>query len=306
VIASPLAKRLARAAGLDLHAVTGSGPHGRIIKADVEAALASGLAHTTASSIAGGGAASVGAISGASVPALISADGLPPYEEIPHSAMRRTIAERLSTSKREAPHFYLTIDCVIDELLSARKRLNEGAGEGKPKISVNDFVLRAVALALEKKPDANVSWSENFLRRFSRADIAVAVAVPGGLVTPVVRDCGNKGLAAIAAEVSALAVRAREGSLSPAEYEGGTFTVTNLGMFGIRQFDAVINPPQACILAIGAGDLRPVVNKEGEIVAAHVMTCTLSVDHRAVDGVTGAKFLAAFKRYVEDPLTMLL
>ena len=303
MIASPLAKRLARESGLDLHAVTGTGPHGRIVKADVEGALAAGLAHTTASAIAGGQA---GDIQRASLPALISADGLPPYEEIPHSAMRRTIAERLSTSMRQAPHFYLTIDCVIDELLSARKRLNAGAGEGGPKISVNDFVLRAVALALEKKPDANVSWTENALRRFSRADIAVAVSIPGGLITPVIRDCGNKGLAVIAAEAADLAARAREGTLAPSEYEGGTFTVTNLGMFGIRQFDAVINPPQACILAIGAGDLRPVVNKEGEIVPAHVMTCTLSVDHRAVDGVTGAKFLAAFKRYVEDPLTMLL
>ena len=168
------------------------------------------------------------------------------------------------------------------------------------------LLVCAVALALEKKPDANVSWTENALRRFSRADIAVAVSIPGGLITPVIRDCGNKGLAVIAAEAADLAARAREGTLAPSEYEGGTFTVTNLGMFGIRQFDAVINPPQACILAIGAGDLRPVVNKEGEIVPAHVMTCTLSVDHRAVDGVTGAKFLAAFKRYVEDPRTMLL
>lgn len=286
VIASPLARRLAAKAGIDLAALTGSGPHGRIVKADVEAASA-----------------------GSRLPAPVpGSEVLPPYSEVPHTTMRRRIAENLSRSKRLAPHFNLSVDCVVDDLLSVRERLNSRAGgeeENAVRVTVNDMLIRAAALALHKVPEVNVSWLDHALRKFSRADIAVAVAVEGGLITPVVRDAGNKGLAAIATEMSDLITRAQEGKLAPEEFEGGTFTISNLGMYGVKAFHAIINPPQACILAVGAGEKRPVV-KDGVIGVATVMTCTLSVDHRAADGIAGAAFLSAFKRLVEDPLTMLL
>jgi pyruvate dehydrogenase E2 component (dihydrolipoamide acetyltransferase) len=223
--------------------------------------------------------------------------------------MRKAIARRMSESKREAPHFYLTTDCEVDALLAGRADLNavlaKESGADAVKISVNDIVIRAAALALEKVPEANVSFADGKLRQYQRADIAVATAVPGGLVTPIVFDAANKGLAAIAREMRDLAARAQEGKLAPAEYEGGTFTISNLGMYGIREFAAVINPPQACLLAVGEAAPRPVV-KDGKVVPATVMTCTLSIDHRALDGVIGARWLAEFKRLIEHPLAMLL
>ncbi len=289
LFASPLARRVARQAGLDLARVTGTGPHGRIVKRDIDGALAKPLAPA--------------------LPALVAeAPGVPAYREVPLSSMRKAIARRLVEAKREAPHIYLTIDCEIDELLKVRAELNQRTGQDGGagyKISVNDFVIRAAALALVKVPAANASWSEEAIRQYESADISVAVAVAGGLITPIIRNAERKGLAAISNEMRELALRAREGKLRPEEYQGGTFTVSNLGMYGIREFAAILNPPQGCILAVGAGEQRPVV-KDGALATATVMTCTLSADHRVVDGAVGAEFLAAFKRLIEDPLTMLL
>ncbi len=289
LFASPLARRVARQAGLDLARVTGTGPHGRIVKRDIDGALAKPLAPA--------------------LPALVAeAPGVPAYREVPLSSMRKAIARRLVEAKREAPHIYLTIDSEIDELLKVRAELNQRAGQdggADYKISVNDFVIRAAALALMKVPAANASWSEEAIRQYESADISVAVAIPGGLITPIIRNAERKGLAAISNEMRELALRAREGKLRPEEYQGGTFTVSNLGMYGIREFAAILNPPQGCILAVGAGEQRPVV-KDGALATATVMTCTLSADHRVVDGAVSAEFLAAFKRLIEDPLTMLL
>jgi pyruvate dehydrogenase E2 component (dihydrolipoamide acetyltransferase) len=233
---------------------------------------------------------------------------LPSYEEIPHSGMRKVIAKRMAESKQTAPHFYVTMDCEIDALLETRKELNARAPEDGPdayRISVNDFVVRAAALALLKVPAANATWTETATRRFARADVSVAVALDEGLITPVIRDASGKGLAAISRETKDLAERARAGKLAPEEYQGGTFTVSNLGMFGVREFSAVINPGQGAILAVGAGEQRPVV-KNCALAIATVMSCTLSVDHRSIDGAVGAQFMQAFKRLIEDPLTMLL
>lgn len=290
VFASPLARRIAADAGLELARLSGTGPHGRIIRADVEEALASGA-------------------SGAAVqPAAVSrtASAAVPAEErfVPHNAMRRVIADRLQQSKQTAPHFYLTVDCEIDNLLAARKALNEAAEDGV-KISVNDMVVKAAAAALMAEPDVNGYFEAEGCRYFSTADICVAVAVDGGLVTPVIHDVQNLGLADISRKTSDLASRARAGTLDPSEYAGGSFTISNLGMFGVREFAAVINPPQSAILAVGAGEQRPVV-KNGELAVATVMTVTLSADHRIVDGALGAKWLQAFKRAIEQPVTMLL
>lgn len=290
VFASPLARRIAADAGLELARLSGTGPHGRIIRADVEEALASEA-------------------SGAAVqPAAVSrtASAAVPAEErfVPHNAMRRVIADRLQQSKQTAPHFYLSVDCEIDNLLAARKSLNEAA-EGGVKISVNDMVVKAAAAALMAEPDVNGYFEAEGCRYFSTADICVAVAVDGGLVTPVIHDVQNLGLADISRKTSDLASRARAGTLDPSEYAGGSFTISNLGMFGIREFAAVINPPQSAILAVGAGEQRPVV-KNGELAVATVMTVTLSADHRIVDGALGAKWLQAFKRAIEQPVTMLL
>ncbi|WP_417823648.1 2-oxo acid dehydrogenase subunit E2, partial [Thalassospira lucentensis] len=230
--------------------------------------------------------------------------GLPEYEEIPNSGMRKTIARRLTESKQQVPHFYLSLDCQIDNLLATRKQLNEKAGDGV-KISVNDFVIRAVSLALKRVPAANSIWTDKATLQCKKQDISVAVAIDGGLITPVVRDAGSKGLAEISGEMKALAGKARDGKLMPSDYQGGTFSVSNLGMFGIKEFSAIINPPQGCILAVGAGEQRPVV-KDGALAIATVMSCTLSVDHRAVDGAVGAEFMAEFKKLIEDPLSMLL
>jgi len=294
VFASPLARRIAEQSGIDIAVITGSGPGGRVVKRDVEAAVA-----------AGGRVAPAAAVQAPTV--APAAAGVGGYTDVPNSTMRKVIAKRLMEAKQTVPHFYLTVDCRIDGLLDMRRKLNAVAPEGKAgyKISVNDFVVRAVALALRQVPEANASWTDDAIRLFHDVDVSVAVATPNGLITPVVRGADKKGLATVSNEVKELAGRARDGKLMPEEYQGGGFTISNLGMFGIRDFAAIINPPQSCILAVGAGEQRPVVN-DGALAIATVMTCTLSVDHRSVDGAVGAQFLAAFKRIVEEPLTMML
>ena len=298
VFASPLARRMAEQASIDLAAISGSGPNGRIVKADIEAAIAGGV---------GAPAAIPAPISApAALPAAApSADvpGMPSYDATPNTTMRKVIARRLTESKQFAPHFYMTVDCEIDSLLATRKKLNEKLTDGK--VSVNDLVIKAAAIALKQVPAANASWTETETRVYHSVDISVAVAIEGGLITPVIRGAQNKGLAEIASEMKDLATRARDGKLMPEEYQGGTFSISNLGMFGIKEFAAVINPPQGAILAVGAGEQRPVV-KDGALAIATVMSCTLSVDHRVVDGAIGAAFMAAFKKLIEDPLTMLL
>ena len=301
VFASPLARRMAQQAGLDLAAIKGSGPQGRIVKADIEAALGSGRA-TRAETLRAAPQAAIAApaLTKERVAALA---GNAPYTERPLSAMRRVIARRLTEAKQTVPHFYLTIDCEIDALLKIRSELN--AKSDGYRISLNDFVIRAAALALRKVPAANASWSDEAILLWDTVDIAVAVALDDGLITPIVKAADRKGLATIAAETKDLAARARAGKLKLDEFQGGTFSISNLGMYGVREFAAVINPPHGGILAIGAGEQRPVV-KNGALTVATVMSCTLSCDHRAVDGAVGAQFLAAFKKLVEDPLTMLL
>ena len=296
VFASPLARRMAQQAGLDIARLNGSGPRGRIVKSDIEAALARGV--PTAAPAAAPAAAKPAP---AAPTALVL--GMPAFTEVPHSTMRKVIARRLVESKREAPHFYLTIDCNIDALLKLRQDIN--AKREKDKISVNDLVIKAAALALKQVPAANASWTETAARLYQGADISVAVATPGGLITPIVRSADTKSIGTISGEMRDLAGRARENKLKPEEFQGGTFSVSNLGMFGIREFAAVINPPQGAILAVGAGEQRPIV-KDGALAIATMMTCTLSVDRRVVDGAVGAEYLAAFKKLVEDPLTLLI
>ncbi len=296
VFASPLARRMAEQAGLDLSGVKGSGPNGRIVKADVEAALAGGVA--PAASAAPAPAASP------APKATASAEGFEPdFDFEPASGMRKVIAQRLTESKQTVPHFYLTVDCQIDNLLALRKDLNSRSDEYK--LSVNDLIIKASGVALRKVPAANASWTGDGVKLYRSADISVAVAIEGGLITPVIRNAAGKGLETISNEMKELAAKARDGKLQPEEYQGGTFSISNLGMFGVKQFDAVINPPQGAILAVGAGEQRPVVN-DGALGIATVMSVTLSVDHRAVDGAVGAEFLAAFKKLIEDPMTMLL
>ena len=290
IFATPLARRIAADAGFDIASVAGSGPHGRILRHDVETAMASGASAPSSSPVA----------SSAGGAAYVQGDS----ELAPNSQMRKVIASRLQQSKQEAPHFYLTVDCEIDNLLTARKSMNELAPDGV-KISVNDLVIRAAAMALIRVPAANASWEGDNTRLFKHADIAMAVAVDGGLVTPVIWAAEQKGLADIATTSRDLATRARDGRLDPSEYAGGSFTISNLGMFGVREFAAVINPPQGAILAVGAGEQRPVV-KDGALAVATVMTVTLSADHRAVDGAVGAQWLQAFKGFIQNPVTMLL
>ncbi len=297
ILASPLAKRMAAQAGLELAQVSGSGPRGRIVKADIEAAVAGGVA-AVAPAPAAPAPSSIPA--SAAVPAAPGDD----FELEKLSSMRKIIARRMTESKQQAPHFYLTVDCEIDALLALRKQLNDKA-DGAYKLSVNDLVIKAAAVALMKVPDANVGYSEEGLRRYRNADISVAVASEKGLITPIIRNANGKGLEAISKEMRELAQKANDGKLTPEEYQGGSFSISNLGMFGIKQFDAVINMPQGCILAVGAGEQRPVV-KDGALAIATVMSVTVSVDHRAVDGAVGAQFLAAFKGLIQDPMTMLL
>lgn len=295
VFASPLARRMAQQAGLDLAGVAGSGPNGRIVKRDIEAALAGGV--PAAAPVAQAAPAA------AQAPTAAVEGFEPAFDYEPANNMRKVIAQRLTESKQTVPHFYLTVDCEIDTLLALRKDLN--ARSDDYKISVNDLIIKASGVALRKVPAANASWTGDGIKRYHSADISVAVAIEGGLITPVIRDAGGKGLETISAEMKDLAARARDGKLMPEEYQGGTFSISNLGMFGIKQFDAVINPPQGAIMAVGAGEPRPVV-RNGALAVATVMSVTLSVDHRVVDGAVGAELLAAFKMLIEDPMTMLL
>ena len=306
IFASPLARRMAAQAGLDITALKGSGPHGRIVKADIDAALAGGkpaaTAAPTAAAAAPAQAPAAPAPSGPGARQMADLLGMS-YRLEPLSSMRKVIASRLSESKQTVPHFYLTVECQLDELLKVRKDLNARSDEYK--ISVNDFVIRAAALALKKVPTANASFDPEGLLYYDHADISVAVATPSGLITPIIKAAETKGLATISSEMKDLAGRAREGKLMPEEYQGGSFSVSNLGMFGVKEFAAIINPPQGCILAVGTGEQRPVI-KDGAVSIATAMNCTLSVDHRVVDGAVGAEFLAAFKKLIEDPLSMLL
>ncbi|HWF96791.1 MAG TPA: pyruvate dehydrogenase complex dihydrolipoamide acetyltransferase [Xanthobacteraceae bacterium] len=308
VFASPLARRLAKGAGIELTRIQGSGPHGRVIARDVETAK-SGGGLQAASPAAGATPAPAVALSMSDqqIRALYE-DGS--YEIIPHDGMRRTIAQRLTASVQTIPHFYLTIDCNVGKLLDAREEINAAAPkdkDGKPayKLSVNDFVIKALALALQRVPDANVSWTDSGMLKHKHSDIGVAVAMPGGLITPIIRGAETKSLSTISNEMKDLAVRARGRKLKPNEYQGGTTAVSNLGMYGIKDFTAVINPPHATILAVGAGEERAVV-KNGKIEAAQIMSVTLSCDHRAVDGALGAQLIGAFKVLIENPVMMVV
>jgi pyruvate dehydrogenase E2 component (dihydrolipoamide acetyltransferase) len=289
--ASPLARRLAAQRGVDLSRLQGSGPGGRIVKIDVERAQAAAPAPALASAPVAAAPVAAPAGSGASA-----------FTEVPHSSMRRTIARRLAESKSTIPHFYLTVECRMERLLALRTEINASASR---KISVNDFIVRAVAVALREVPQANVGWTDTAMRQYAQADVAVAVSTDTGLITPIVRAADRKTLSQISAEIADLAARARAGQLRPEEYQGGSFSVSNLGMHGVGAFSAIINPPQAAILAVGASQQKPVV-ENGELKVGTVMACTLSVDHRAIDGALAAQWLAAFQRAIEAPLSMLI
>ncbi|MBC7150000.1 MAG: pyruvate dehydrogenase complex dihydrolipoamide acetyltransferase [Rhizobium sp.] len=311
VFASPLARRLAKEAGLELSAVSGSGPHGRVVKSDVEKAVAGGGAKAapTAATAAAPAAAAPAMAKGASEEAVLKLFEPGSYELVPHDGMRKTIAKRLVESKQTIPHFYVTVDCELDALLALRAQLNDAAPrkEGAPayKLSVNDMIIKAMAMALTEVPDANVSWTETNMVKHKHADVGVAVSIPGGLITPIIRHAELKTLSAISNEMKDLGKRAKDRKLKPEEYQGGTTSVSNMGMMGVKQFAAVINPPHATILAVGAGEQRVVV-KNGEMKIANVMSVTLSTDHRCVDGALGAELLGAFKRYIENPMGMLV
>jgi pyruvate dehydrogenase E2 component (dihydrolipoamide acetyltransferase) len=304
IFASPLARRMAEQAGLDLKALKGSGPRGRIVKADIEAALEGGAPRAAPAEAPRPAPAAAAAPAPSPTPVGPIAPPAAPHEAVVLNTMRKVIARRLTEAKQQIPHFYLTLDCRLDALLEMRTKLNAREGADY-KLSVNDFIIKAVALALRKVPGCNASWGGDRVFVFKEIDVAVAVAIEGGLITPIIRRADQKGLSTISGEMKDLAKRAREGKLKPEEFQGGGFSISNLGMYGIREFAAVINPPQACILAVGAGDRRPVVAGDGLTIAT-VMTVTLSVDHRVVDGALGAEFLAEFKRLVEDPLALLL
>ncbi len=302
VFASPLARRLAKTAGIELNRIRGSGPHGRIIARDVEAARSGqGLAPAAAASFA------LPVPSDDKIRALFEPGS---YDVVPHDNIRKVIARRLVEAKLTIPHFYLTLDCNIGKLLAAREEINTAAPkdkDGKPayKLSVNDFVIKALALALQRIPNANVTWTESGMLKHHRSDIGVAVSIPGGLITPVVRHAESKSLSTISNEMKDFAARARARKLKPEEYQGGSSAVSNLGMYGIKDFAAVINPPHATILAVGAGEERAIV-RDGRIEAAWMMSVTLSTDHRAVDGALGAELLSAFKALIENPVTMVV
>jgi pyruvate dehydrogenase E2 component (dihydrolipoamide acetyltransferase) len=308
--ASPLARRLAKEAGIDVSAISGSGPKGRVVKSDVEAAKSGktplkAATSASASAPAAGGAVATG-MTKAQVLALYEEGS---YELVPNDGMRKVVAARLTESKQTVPHFYLTLDCKIDALLAAREQINASAPkskEGKPayKLSVNDFVMKAWAVALQRVPMANATWAGDSILYHKRSDVAVAVAVPGGLFTPVVKSCDTKTLREISEEVKDLATRARNKKLAPHEYQGGATSVSNLGMFGIKEFAAVINPPHGTILAVGVGEER-VYADAGQVKIANFMTVTLSCDHRSVDGALGAELLGVFKGLIENPVMML-
>ncbi len=310
VFATPLARRLAREAGIELGRIDGSGPHGRVIARDVEGAKSGKGLKAAAPQAARPGAPAAAPLQAPSddkVRALFEEGS---YEVVPHDGMRRTIAQRLTMSTQTVPHFYLTVDCDIGKLMEAREEINAAAPkdkDGKPawKLSVNDFVIKAMALALQRIPDANVSWTEAAMLKHKHSDIGVAVAMPGGLITPIIRKAETKSLSVISGEMRDFAVRARARKLKPEEYQGGSSAISNLGMYGIKDFTAVINPPHATILAVGTGEERAVVRK-GKIEAALIMTVTLSCDHRAVDGALGAELISAFKTLIEHPVMMVV
>ena len=297
VFASPLARRIAEQKGVDLAQVTGSGPHGRIVKSDVEGAQP-GTGGTAASA-----AAPLPAGAGAEAVMALYRDRA--HEEVALDGMRRTIAARLTEAKQTIPHFYLRRDVRLDALLAARKGINAAVESRGVKLSVNDFVIKACALALQDVPDCNAVWAGDRILRIAPSDVAVAVAIEGGLLTPVLRDAETKSLSALSAEMKDMAARARDRKLAPHEYQGGSFAISNLGMFGVGSFDAVINPPHGSILAVGAGARKPVIGEDGEIAAATVMSLTLSVDHRVIDGALGAQFLKRIAENLEQPLGML-
>jgi pyruvate dehydrogenase E2 component (dihydrolipoamide acetyltransferase) len=292
IFASPLAKRIAEQENINLSSVQGSGPHGRIVKEDVLSAKDKGGVSTKSAQ--------------ASVASPIMGRNSEEYVLIPNSNMRKVIAKRLLESKQTVPHFYLTVECEVDKLLKVRKEMNDAATDVNPyKLSVNDFVIKAVAMALKAVPEANASWEEAAIKLYNNVDISVAVAIEGGLITPIIKNADMKSISQLSQEMKDLAKRARDNKLAPHEFQGGSFSISNLGMFGVKQFNAIINPPQSCILAVGASNERVVV-KKGEMKVANVMDVTLSVDHRVVDGAVGAKFLEAFKKFIENPVTMFV
>ncbi len=298
IVASPLARRMARQAGLDLAGLAGSGPNGRIVRADVQAALAKPAA----------AAPQAAKPAAAPAPAPVSAAGLAAHTLVPHSTIRRVIARRLSEAKATIPHFYVSTDIELDAMLALRTRLNAKSPAEAPgafKLSVNDLIIKAAAIALRQVPGVNASWTDDGIALYNDVDISVAVSIPDGLITPIVRQADRKGLAAISNEMKDLAARAKSGKLKPEEFQGGGFSISNMGMYGVSTFSAIINPPQAAILAVAAGEKRAVVRGD-QVAIATMMTCTLSVDHRVVDGALGARWLSAFKRIVEDPLSLML
>ncbi|ALV28724.1 pyruvate dehydrogenase complex dihydrolipoamide acetyltransferase [Pannonibacter phragmitetus] len=317
IFASPLARRLASQNGLDLKAIAGSGPHGRIVQRDIEAALKSGTGKAAPATAAAPAApaeapkaAAAAAPAGPSKEQVLKLFAEGSYELVPHDGMRKTIAKRLTESKQTIPHFYVSLDCELDALLALRTQLNDAAPkskDGKPayKLSVNDMVIKAMALALRDVPDANVSWTDDAMVKHKHADVGVAVSIPGGLITPIIRSAEQKALSTISNEMKDLGQRAKDRKLKPEEYQGGTTAVSNMGMMGVKSFSAVVNPPHATILAVGAGEQRPVV-RNGALAVATVMTVTLSTDHRCVDGALGAELLGAFKGYIENPMSMLV
>jgi pyruvate dehydrogenase E2 component (dihydrolipoamide acetyltransferase) len=306
IFSSPLARRLAKEAGIEVARINGSGPHGRVIARDVEEAR-SGKGLKVPAAAPSGAPAIAPSMSDKQILALFEPGS---YEVVPHDGMRRTIAQRLTASVQTVPHFYLTMDCDIGKLLAAREEINASAPKDKEKkplykLSVNDFVIKAMAVALQRIPNANVSWTEGGMLKHKHSDIGVAVAMPGGLITPIIRKAETKSLSTISGEMKDFAARARARKLKPEEYQGGTTAVSNLGMYGIKDFTAVINPPHATILAVGTSEERAVV-RNGKIEAAHIMSVTLSCDHRAVDGALGAELIGAFKMLIENPVMMMV
>jgi pyruvate dehydrogenase E2 component (dihydrolipoyllysine-residue acetyltransferase) len=307
LFSSPLARRLAKDFGIDLSAVVGSGPHGRIVARDVEAAKSGKGLRPAVAPAAIATAAPAAGPSDQQIRALFTEGS---YEAVPHDTMRKVIAQRLTAAKRDIPHYYLTSDCDITRLVAAREEINAAAPknkEGKPvyKLSVNDFVIKALAMALQRVPDTNVTWTEGAMLRHKGSDVSVAVSIPSGLITPVIRNAHAKSVSAISAEMKDMAARARARKLKPEEYQGGTSSVSNLGMYGIKDFTAVINPPQSTILAVGMGEERAVV-RHGKIEIATIMSVTLSCDHRAIDGALGAELVAAFRTLIENPIMMVV
>jgi pyruvate dehydrogenase E2 component (dihydrolipoamide acetyltransferase) len=304
VFASPLARRMAKQAGIDLSELKGSGPNGRIVRADIEAAQSGGVAPAPISAPAAGVAPPAPVARGPE-PAITA-----PHKLMPHSTMRKVIAKRLSESTATIPHFYVSMDIEIDAMIALLAQLNAKSppkdAPGSYLVTINDMVIKAAAATLRKVPGVNASWTDEAMALYDDVDISVAVSIPEGLITPIIRKADAKGLATISREMKDLAGRARAGKLKPEEFQGGGFSISNMGMFGVSAFTAIINPPQSAILAVAAGKKRPVVNAAGELAVATVMTCTLSVDHRVADGVLGATWMRTFKQVVEDPLSLLL